>query len=386
MLLWHSKFVLLGALVEAHLRRDVPVGQCFSCEVTCFEDCAHKFDKEIIQPDDKKKAFVQLQDSTSSDGTPASHGVVAQFADRIRTEGRKKSGAKTCDKRRGCNVARECAKSFESTLVARAAEQEELEAEEKLDKSHDIFDNGMKYSDKGWTRVSAEKVSIVDLPSIDDYPRTHGQSEHPRGNPTEERDEAALDHAHKDRSTSLVALDPGPSKKSYFPALPVKVNVFAKGYLTMTKCIEYCLTVTCGCEGIPYDLAKSKATYQKGAPTHIDTPPTWNYKKATLHQCGSGHEKIISGLWIDYGYGIGGQVEVCSKEMFEAKAGADAMLGMADLDAPMERCKDLLEHDWGCSWNPETLQCEFKAWHSTVCYFRQKIDEGGQEWSHRTQR
>lgn len=386
MLLDCVKLVLLGVLGEARLRRDVPVGQCFSCEVTCFEDCANKFEKEIIKPEEgdlmeKSAALVQKTGSPRSNIMPTTHGMVAQFTDRLRTEGRKGS----CDKRHGCKVARDCAKTFESTLAARQAEKEELEAEKKLTDSHNVFDNEKMYSDKGWTRVAAQKVSIVDLPSMDDYARMHGRSERPHGNPTEEHDEDALDRAHSSRgSASLIALDPGPSKKSYFPVRPVKINVFSKGYLTVTKCIEYCLTVTCGCEGTPYDLAKSKAEYKKGAPTHIDTMPTWNYKKATLEQCGNGHEKIISGLWIDYGIGIGGQLEVCSKEMFEAKAGADAMLGMADISAPIEKCKDLLEHDWGCSWNPETLQCEFKAWHSTVCYHRAKIDEGGEEWSHRS--
>jgi hypothetical protein len=31
--------------------RDVPKGECYSCEVTCFEDCALKYDREIIQTD-----------------------------------------------------------------------------------------------------------------------------------------------------------------------------------------------------------------------------------------------------------------------------------------------------------------------------------------------
>merc|ERR1719214_442335 len=30
---------------------DVPKGECYQCEVTCFEDCALKYDREIIQAD-----------------------------------------------------------------------------------------------------------------------------------------------------------------------------------------------------------------------------------------------------------------------------------------------------------------------------------------------
>merc|ERR1719388_345889 len=38
--------------------RDVPKGECYDCEVTCFEDCALKYDREIIQPDN---VFIQVQ-------------------------------------------------------------------------------------------------------------------------------------------------------------------------------------------------------------------------------------------------------------------------------------------------------------------------------------
>merc|ERR1719324_2033611 len=37
--------------IGADALRDVPKGYCHDCEVTCFEDCAMKYDREIIQPD-----------------------------------------------------------------------------------------------------------------------------------------------------------------------------------------------------------------------------------------------------------------------------------------------------------------------------------------------
>merc|ERR1719428_835204 len=43
-------FTLLAGSAFA-LQRDVPKGECYSCEVTCFEDCALKYDREIIQTD-----------------------------------------------------------------------------------------------------------------------------------------------------------------------------------------------------------------------------------------------------------------------------------------------------------------------------------------------
>jgi len=42
---------LLGCSLGANGHRDVPKGYCHDCEVTCFEDCAMKFDREIVTPD-----------------------------------------------------------------------------------------------------------------------------------------------------------------------------------------------------------------------------------------------------------------------------------------------------------------------------------------------
>merc|ERR1719272_672500 len=44
--------LLLAALaLPATALRDVPKGECYDCEVTCFEDCSLKYDREIMQAD-----------------------------------------------------------------------------------------------------------------------------------------------------------------------------------------------------------------------------------------------------------------------------------------------------------------------------------------------
>jgi len=43
--------VCLAGAAQAARLRDVPLGECYECEVTCFEDCALKYDREIIQMD-----------------------------------------------------------------------------------------------------------------------------------------------------------------------------------------------------------------------------------------------------------------------------------------------------------------------------------------------
>merc|ERR1719281_360918 len=47
--------VVLAAASDAAVLRDVPLGECYDCEVTCFEDCALKYDREVLQMD-----FLQL--------------------------------------------------------------------------------------------------------------------------------------------------------------------------------------------------------------------------------------------------------------------------------------------------------------------------------------
>jgi len=55
-----SSFVLFALLSGSAvaLQRDVPKGECYDCEVTCFEDCALKYDREIMVLTQLKKGKV----------------------------------------------------------------------------------------------------------------------------------------------------------------------------------------------------------------------------------------------------------------------------------------------------------------------------------------
>jgi len=46
-----NSWVLCLMLSSVAALRDVPKGECYDCEVTCFEDCALKYDREIMQMD-----------------------------------------------------------------------------------------------------------------------------------------------------------------------------------------------------------------------------------------------------------------------------------------------------------------------------------------------
>jgi hypothetical protein len=46
-----SALLVLSSVLSVAALHDVPKGECYNCEVTCFEDCALKYDREIIQMD-----------------------------------------------------------------------------------------------------------------------------------------------------------------------------------------------------------------------------------------------------------------------------------------------------------------------------------------------
>merc|ERR550514_2181460 len=72
------RLALLAAVAApAAALRDVPKGYCHDCEVTCFEDCVVKFDREIIQPDlTDKKRLSRKDTAVEAHMKKKLHGVV----------------------------------------------------------------------------------------------------------------------------------------------------------------------------------------------------------------------------------------------------------------------------------------------------------------------
>merc|ERR1719159_1196456 len=58
-----------GASASRIALRDVPVGECHGCEVTCFEDCSLKYDREILQNDDFLQVSSKAENKTSKNIT-----------------------------------------------------------------------------------------------------------------------------------------------------------------------------------------------------------------------------------------------------------------------------------------------------------------------------
>jgi len=175
---------------------------------------------------------------------------------------------------------------------------------------------------------------------------------------------------------------------TYYPAHPVKINIFAKGLINLDQCLNYCLSTTCGCEGVPgmEDAKKMDKFADAGAKlgTHVVTPPVWKYRKAKKEECGNGlgDNKVIKDLYVDFSPGVDGWIEICTKKFFDITYGAAAMLGMTDATKDMEKCDcgvnrlDCHEPKYGCSWNSIKSRCEYKAMYNTVCYARYTFDRG----------
>jgi len=366
---------------------NVPLGLCGICEVNCFEDCALKYDREIIQPDNAGfgSSFMEVGAVKSHKGKPNAKPDVIDLAKKaIKTEldRLKSKGGKKCSKAEGCKTAQTCAKNMHSELSSLAAIKENSKAdyekfnEQQIDEAHDISNSG-----KTWADVSGMKVTISDMPEW------HA----PSPSMLLHRMNLAAQNATKSALRGNLAPAPGLNDPNdpltYYPLHPVKLFSFSKGLINLDQCLNYCLATTCGCKGVPgmedkSDMGKMEQEGKK-AGTHHNTPPVWYYRKAKKEECGHGlgTNKIIKDLYVDFSPGVDGWIEVCTKKFFDVQAGASAMLGLNDPQKSLDKCDcgvnrlDCHEPEYGCSWNHVKSRCEYKAMHNTVCYKRYVFDD-----------
>jgi len=376
--------LLLGSTLVSSLQ-DVPVGLCGQCEVNCFEDCALKYDREIIQPDNEPfgGSLIEVGAVKSHKGKPdvidlARKAVNTELA-RLKA---KRDGGKKCSKAEGCKTAQTCAKNMHAEISSLAAIKENNQAEyekfeeQQLQDAHDISTSG-----KNWADVSGMKVTISDIPEW------HAPS------PSMLRHGINLAAQNATKSSLRGNLAPAPGINdpndplTYYPLHPVKLFVFSKGLINLDQCLSYCLATTCGCEGVPgmedkSDMGKMEEEGKKMG-THHSTPPVWKYRKAKKEECGNGlgDNKVIKDLYVDFVPGVQGWIEICTKKFFDVQAGASAMLGLNDPQKSLDKCDcgvnrlDCHEPEYGCSWNHIKSRCEYKAMHNTVCYKRYTFDD-----------
>jgi len=295
------------AAVRAVRARDVPLGECYDCEVTCFEDCALKFDREIITPDAQ---FIQLSNTTSN---------------RVHF---------------GWRTAKSTTKEDTKHAIERA---DQYAACLKQEKCH-----GHPVSPKSKNSVNSMACAAVSGKSLSLLEKQRRCSVSDPSCPQK--------CAKKVSESNAVVMMQGKD----FPLHPVKINVFAKGHINMDFCLKSCLAVTCGCaDASGYDSAaaveKQTIANDKAGEPVKDLPPADHYRHATLAECAKGinGQKINKGLFINYG---GGWQEVCSDEFLSTTYGIDA-----DVTGQKKRCSSPLAEDvkFGCVWDNQSEMCVY---------------------------
>lgn len=295
------RFLALAACVASvngAFLRDVPLGECHQCEVTCFEDCSAKYQKEIMDDDN----FLQLRSEPAKNKTNQTNLAVENRTVSLVSKYSKCLEEEQCP----CKDA-----------DAKKSKQLQLMAGEKKKKA---------YCAVGEVPCSAKcalKVADEDVASLN-------QTSAPAGR-------ALL-------------------QKRNFPLHSVKINAFAKGKMTLDHCFKYCLAATCGCADAPGfgsdKLIKANAV-AKGV---TDTAPTAQYRPAKVDECAKGMpgKKVAKGLYIKLGGGAGGMSEVCTKGFISAVLGPDG-----DPAAVAKRCKSSASDDakYGCVWDNKKGVC-----------------------------
>jgi len=297
--------------------RDVPKGYCHDCEVTCFEDCVVKFDREIIQPDlTDKKRLSRKDTAVEAHMKKKLHGVVlSQNA----TGSELKEAYSSCLDKEQCPCPHDAKKA--SFLGAAAG--------------------------KSKCAVGAPKCALGCVNKTLDAP-------------------ALLQSAVK----------PGPSdpEDASIPwsinIHPVKINTFATGRQNLERCFKSCLAATCGCDDAPGmqaidDLNGAIKANDMAKDPVEDTEPMFQYKPAAIEECGKGMQgkKITKGLFVRVS---GPYTEVCSDKFFEA-------MGKAP-DVEKKNCASSKALLAGCIWDTTKEKCVYGLNKILQCWSRYTDD------------
>jgi len=328
---------LLGCSLGANGHRDVPKGYCHDCEVTCFEDCAMKFDREIVTPDVTGTDRLSREDTrVEAQMKKTMYGVVLN-----------QNGKKTAPRIAGDAKLGKLTKSYSSCLK-----------QDKCPCSHDANGKDSSFlSASGSTR----KCKVGKRPcavgcvnkTLDQAPALAQTSARVAPGP-KDLDDAAIPwsvHVH-----------------------PVAINSFSTGRQDLEQCFRSCLAATCGCidapgmEGID-DQYKAIKTNDEAKDPVEDTPPMWQYRNADIVDCGKGMQgkKITEGLYVDLRGGPEGWVEVCSDEFF-TQQGTPADIGKKNC----ANTKALLA---GCIWDDIRGSCVYGLKKLFTCHVRYMDDD-----------
>jgi hypothetical protein len=322
--------------------RDVPLGECHGCEVTCFEDCTLKYEREILADD----FFIQVPSSTgntSSKNITIRTNVGREYVECLREDNCPcpKDQAKAAKAaRNGSALLQTFTPNATCALVQNTAENKTA-ASCAMDCSHKVTQNAYAKLEKKKNTKSVKKQTFLD-------------------------------------------------KEKHYPIHSVQVGIFSRGAMNMDQCIKFCLAATCGCDKAPgldtidklmkaikqndaanpgeKDFSHKDAGFSDadnrdshhGADDDmggavVDTAGSYKFRPAKVEECAKGMigKKVSKGLYIDMGGGVGGELEICSTELMER------IFGPGDHKDKLKLCKSTKSDDatWGCIWNEKKGYC-----------------------------
>merc|ERR550537_880100 len=301
--------------------RDVPLGECHGCEVTCFEDCSLKYYREIMA-DDMLLQVKEPVKKSPKNGTSNLTNIGKQYAE--------------CLKDDQCPCPKEDAKAAAANSKDKKALLQTKNSTCSLAQGSCALECSRKVVSKAHAKLDAKKKA-----------------------------QAAK------KKTALMFLE-----KDY-PIHSVQVGVFSKGHMNLAECHKFCLAATCGCDKTPgldsidklFKAIKANDAAEPGEKdfSHrgdknnekgggvIDTHSSYQFRPAKIEECAKGiiGKKVSKGLWIDFGFGLRGEREVCSKEMLEK------VFGPGDHKNKKKLCASTKSDDakWGCVWNEKKGFC-----------------------------
>jgi len=306
-----------GASASRAALRDVPLGECHGCEVTCFEDCALKYEREILADD-----FIQLSSHAKN-----------KTVDNITVKSKVGDEYVKCLKEEKCPCPKESAKNgtaFLQNATCAVQEQNTTAASCAQDCSHKILDSAHTKLEKKKNTKAAKKQVFLE-------------------------------------------------NDKHYPIHSVQVGVFSKGAMNMDECLKFCLAATCGCDKAPgldtidklFKAIKKNDAANPGEKdfshreldSHgddhggavVDTHGSYKFRAAKIEECAKGMigKKVSKGLYIDMGGGVGGELEICSDKLLER------IFGPGDHSKKKKLCQSQKsdDSDWGCVWNAKKGYC-----------------------------
>jgi hypothetical protein len=277
--------LIIGASASRVALRDVPVGECHGCEVTCFEDCSLKYSREIMADD-----FIQLPPKPENKTARKPTAIGMQLMD--------------CLKEEECPCPKEQAKLAMNGTAK----------------------NGTAKNGTAFVQAYVQNATCAVLPE--------GATSCAQGCAEKVMEKA---HAKLEKKKSAKVAKKQVFLEKDYPVHSVSVGVFSRGAMNMDQCLKFCLAATCGCDKAPgldsidklFDAIKQNDAALPGEKdfSHRDEPATavadthgsYRFRPAQVEECAKGMigKKVAKGLYIDMGGGVGGEIEICSKELME---------------------------------------------------------------------